>query len=473
MIRLCFFIFMILNIAHCIESNKLTIKESYDSIMQNNEGLKAQKLNVDVMDRLSLASKLTYLPQIDLNAFYLHLGEKIQLDLTSGLTDQEKADLNQAQAVACNQTIPNNPLAQMCAPLTTLNTPITLMERNAVAGVLNILYPLYAGGARYYGNKLSSIALKDSKEGLKLKELAIFEQIIEIYYTLLLSNESVETLKANKEGAQQHYDNAQKLHKLGQIAPLELINSQMALDRATNALNTAQNIKDIAQLAFDSALRTPKDSISLPVSKLEISEDMVLKPQEYYVDSAINNYPALKIAKNKIESTKYQHRLQIGSFIPKIGVFGTFMVTDNQSKLEQMMPTWYLGVGATWSLLSPNARIPKLQASKIMQLQASALELQALQDMELLVKKTYKQVLNYKQEVSNLDSSIELAKENLRLQEKAYMQGMATNTQVTDARNALLDVSLEQKNAIYKTIIAFAKLQALSATPEEFFRVYK
>lgn len=459
--------------ADSIESKSYSIKQAYDSIMEKNDGLKAQKMGVDVMKKLDLASKLSYLPQIDINAFYLHLGEKIQLDMTSHLTPDEKTQLNDAHSACIANPAQTQIQQQLCSIVSTLNTPITLMERNAVAGVLNILYPLYAGGARYYGNKLSSIALKDSKEGLRLKELAIFEQIIEIYYTLLLSNESVETLKANKEGAQQHYDNAQKLHKLGQIAPLELINSQMALDRATNALNTAQNIKDIAQLAFDSALRTPKDSISLPVSKLEISEDMVLKPQEYYVDSAINNYPALKIAKNKIESTKYQHRLQIGSFIPKIGVFGTFMVTDNQSKLEQMMPTWYLGVGATWSLLSPNARIPKLQASKIMQLQASALELQALQDMELLVKKTYKQVLNYKQEVSNLDSSIELAKENLRLQEKAYMQGMATNTQVTDARNALLDVSLEQKNAIYKTIIAFAKLQALSATPEEFFRVYK
>lgn len=456
------------------ESNayKLTIKEAYDDAMEKNDGLKASKLGVDAMAKINLGAKLSYLPQIDINAIYVHLGEKIQLDMTSHLTADEKQQLNSAQRTACS--LPGQQSEQMCAILTTLNTPITLMERNAVVGVLNILYPLYTGGTRYYGNKLAQIALKDSKEALKLKELATFEEIVDLYYSLLLSKESVDTLKANRDGAQKHYENSQKLHKLGQIAELELINSKMALDRAENKLLAAQNVYEIAQLAFNSAVHLSSEySHTQPISSLEISKDMNLKPEAYYVESTLSQYPALKIAKNKVDSAKFQHRLDFGSFMPKIAAFGTFMVSDNQSKMEQMMPNWYLGVTARWNLVSPQARFPKYQASKILHLQASALESQAVRDIELLVKKTYKQLNFYVSEVASLDSSIALAKENLKLQEKAYAQGMATNTQVVDARNALMDAILEQKASVYKVITTYARLLALSGDTSTFFRVYR
>lgn len=453
---------------------KLTIKEAYDDAMANNDGLKAQKLGVDVAKKLELGAKLSYLPQIDINALYLHLGEKIQLDMTSHLTADERQQLSSANANCIANPPATAQLQQICSIISAINTPITLMERNAVAGVLNILYPLYSGGARYYGNKLASIALKDSKEALRLKELATFEEIIDLYYSLLLSAESVETLKANRNGAQKHYENNQKLYKLGQIAELELINSKMALDRAENKLLAAQNVYEIAQLAFNSAVHLSSEySYTQPISHLEISKDMNLKPENYYVEATLSQYPALKIAKNKVDSAKFQHRLDFGSFMPKIAAFGTFMVTDNQSKMEQMMPNWYLGISARWSLVSPQARFPKYQASKILHLQAAALESQALRDIELLVKKTYRQLVFYIQEVSSLDSSIALARENLKLQQKAYTQGMATNTQVIDARNALLDAILEQKVSVYKVITTYAKLQALSGDTQHFFRVYR
>ena len=169
----------------------------------------------------------------------------------------------------------------------------------------------------------------------------------------------------------------------------------------------------------------------------------------------------------------YTKRLELGRFTPKIGAFASFMVTDNRSKMEQMMPNWYAGVAARWTLLSPQGRLQKYQGAKIMQMQASALEIEAVQKMELLVKTTYKQIELYKESYEALDSSIALAKENLRLKERAFSQGLVTNDSVVDARNALDSVIVEQKGIAYKMIIAFAKLQALSGDLDTFFAIQK
>ncbi len=82
--------------------------------------------------------------------------------------------------------------------------------------------------------------------------------------------------------------------------------------------------------------------------------------------------------------------------------------------------------------------------------------------MELLVNKTYKETLSYLKEYKSLISSVELAKENLKLQEQAFLQGLSTNAQVIDARNTLSSIIVEQKSVAYKYIVSLANLMALS-----------
>lgn len=82
--------------------------------------------------------------------------------------------------------------------------------------------------------------------------------------------------------------------------------------------------------------------------------------------------------------------------------------------------------------------------------------------MELLVNKTYKETLSYLKEYKSLLSSVELAKENLKLQEQAFLQGLSTNAQVIDARNTLSSIVVEQKSVAYKYIVSLANLMALS-----------
>ena len=445
----------------------ISIHEAWQDVLRNNQGIKAQYLGTQNMEKLKLAAKLSYLPQIDLNAFYMYLGSKVQIDLVQDRTQYNKL-LQEAQTLAGQGGSIGQAGGHIVSLLQVYGTPITLLDQNVVVGALNILYPLYTGGARYYGNKLAGIALKDSYQALRLKELATFEELVTIYYSVVLAKEMLATLQTTEDSALSHYKNAQKLHKLGQIAEVELLSSQVAYDRAKNKRRAAQNALEIANFTLDNILQITDSN---PTSQLAINPNMQLKPLEYYQERTLNSYPALKIAHNKITMADYTKRLELGRFTPQIGAFASFMVTDNSSKMEQMMPNWYAGVAARWTLISPQGRLQKYQGAKIMQLQANALETEAIQNMQLLVKTTYKQIEFYQEEYKSLDSSIKLATENLRLQEKAFAQGIVTNDSVADARNALTAVIQEQKNITYKIIIQFAKLQALSNNLETFFDI--
>ena len=77
-----------------------------------------------------------------------------------------------------------------------------------------------------------------------------------------------------------------------------------------------------------------------------------------------------------------------------------------------------------------------------------------------------------KESYLNLNSSLELAKENLRLQEEAFKNGMNDSTKVSDARNALSGVIIELKKTEYRYVIALAKLCALSNDIDLFYTFY-
>ena len=351
--------------------------------------------------------------------------------------------------------------------LTSLSKPITFLQRDVMIGAFNIIYPLYTGGLRTSGIRLAEIAKKDAQEALRLKKLATFEEFINIYYGDVLAKDLQEVLEQDYDASQLHYQNALNLERSGQIAHIEVLSSQVASDKSKNKLHQAQNAYQSANLALQTALNAEN---MIPSSTLMLSSQP-LKDEEYYVQKTIASYPVLQSFDLKIESAMQATKMARSTFLPQIAGMGSYIITDKQdSLLIQAMPSWYVGIGVRMPIITPNARIQKYQASKLAQLELESLKSQAIKDLTLLVKKTYKEAVYAREEYKSLESSIALAKENLKLQQNAFKQGMATSTQVIDAQNMLQNAIIEQKTIAYKAIIALAKLLVLSDDIESFYQ---
>lgn len=432
-------------------TTKLDFASAYSMLLEQSDAIKAQDYNLQKAKKLSLGAKLSFLPEINAGFIYTHLDAPIQ----------EKLPINTAN-------LPSNiPQQQpMSHILGLLSQPITFLKQDVLMGAINIIYPLYAGGARIHGIKLAKIAQKDAKEALRLKKLASFEELASIYYGALLAKEVLEVLSQTKEGARLHYQNALNLEKSGQIAHLEVLIAQVALDKATNKQKEASNASYIASLALDSALSTPNVA---PTSLLSLL-DKPLKDESYFIEKTLASYPIISSLDLKIDAAQQTRKLAFGAFMPQVVAFSNYIFHDNQkSLLIQAMPTFSVGVGARISLLSPTARVQKYQVAKLSELEAQSLKSQAIKELTLLTQKTYAQANYLKDEYKSLQSSVELASENLKLQQNAFKQGMATSTQVIDAQNSLQVALIEQKTSAYKAILSLAKLFALSDEVEEFY----
>ncbi|MFC3868094.1 TolC family protein [Helicobacter equorum] len=424
----------------------IDVRSAWDIVVHNNDGLKAQDYNVQRAQKLALGSKLSYLPDVRFSGAYLYFDNAMNHQLTS----------------------PNiGSTLQLNSLLSALGKPVTFLQRDVMIGALNIVYPLYTGGVRMAGIQLAEIAKKDAQFALELKKLATFEEFISLYYGDVLAREIKEVLTQDYEATQLHYQNALNLQKSGQIARIEVLTSQVASDKSKNKLHQAQN----ASISANIALQTALDNKNITSSSKLILSQKPLQDEEYYVQKTLANYPALQSMDLKIESATQTTKIARGAFLPQVVGMGSYIVTNKQdSLLIQAIPTWYVGVGVSMPILTPNARIQKYQASKLAQLELESLKAQATKDLTLLVRRTYKEAVYAREEYKNLHSSIQLAEENLKLQQNAFKQGMATSTQVIDAQNMLQSTLIEQKTIAYKAIVALAKLLVLSDEIETFYQ---
>lgn len=451
-------VFFIANILIFGITKDLSMQDAWNYVLEHNDGIKAEELGVKRQEKLTLGSKLSFLPNIDFSAFYIHLADPVSIDTTA--TKQKV--LNTVSSGVGAQFAP-----VFQGALSHIPDKINVVRQDVIVGSLNIIYPLYTGGKRIYATKIAKLQEVDANEALRLKKLATFEELTKIYYGVWLQQQILQTLQDIENGSKNHYDNAQKLQKAGQIAKLEVLSAQVALDKAKNKTKEAKNALEVSQMALDLVLGLQDVN---PSSKIIVPHVALRESEGYFVQKTLDSYPILKSLDQKILITKEVKKIEISKFLPEVTLIGSYFV-DNNFLFNQSLPSWYAGVVARMPLVTIGGRIPQIQATKIAQMQLDKTKSQASKDMELLVKRTYKEMQFAQEEYWSLNSSIDLAKENLKLQEKAFAQGLATSLQVVDARNALASVLIEQKGIAYKYIILLSKLMAVSDSISMFYEI--
>lgn len=446
----------------------LSAKEAWEHILIHNSGIRSSQTNIMRASKLSTASKLSFLPSVDITAVYTHLSSPIAISNTT-----LKNDISQSIGAA-------NGMGSLLLPaINKIPDQTNIINQDIIIGALNIIYPLYTGGKRIYSINISKLTVLDSKEALRLKILSTFQEFVQIYYNIWLNQEILKTTKAIHQSAKSHYEYALKLYKTGQVAKLEVLGAEVALQRSENSLKEAQNNLDIAQMALDTILNTKGIN---PISEILIPPSKPLKSEDYYVEHTLDSYPALRSLDYQIKIANEYKKIKIADFFPTITLAGSYFM-DNKFLLDnpslpnknptQSLPNWYVGAIARLPLISPTGRIPQIQAAKLAKLELEHSKSQARQDMELLVRRTYKETLFTQTQYQSMDKNIELAQENLKLQEKAFLQGLATSLQVNDARNTLQSTLLEQKMLAYKYIVLLAKLMAIGDDIDEFYELQR
>ena len=342
---------------------------------------------------------------------------------------------------------------------------VDLSEQDVFKSSLQAMWPIYTGGKITAAQGIHEAVVEEKKASLQIEKNKLFVKLVDRYYGVAVTQSLAQTQLQLVESLKKHTEHARKLEKQGQIAKVERLNAQVALENAKIAASRALRQAEMAKIALAKMLHEKQvDTFSTlfvspnPLSFSQLSEE------------TMSNHPALYLLKMKEAQAQGLIDVQKSGYYPTVFLYGNYTLYEDDSVLSESTPDWFVGVGIKIPLISSNGRSGKTEAAKSAQLQARYTRAQTQQDLDLLLEKNYRDLQQAKDEMTSLKISLELATENERLRDLAFFQGLSTSIEKVDAELKLTAVKTKQLAAKYHYIQAYARLMSMSSQISQFIK---
>lgn len=435
-----------------LSAQPTSFNDAWLQLLKVSDKLQAQSQEVNRAKGNQESGESLGLPELSLNGSYTHLEKPIELDLR---------DLNPLASLDPASLPPALGGALASIPGAMFVTPFT--EQDIFRASLQAMWPIYTGGQITAAQGIQAAMVAEKEQEFQLATRDLFTQLVDRYYAVDVTLALVDTQTALVASLNKHVEHALALEREGQIAKVERLNAQVALDNAKVSLGSARRQHEMAVIALSRMLQQSDVATDSPLFVLPQAPSLGQLTQV-----TLSGHPALKLLEAKETQANGLVDLEQGKYKPTVFLFGNYTLYEDDSLFSQVEPDWMVGVGVKVPILSRDGHSGKVQAAKSALLQARYTKAQTRQDLSLLLDQSYRQLLQAEEEVTALNTSLELASENLRLREIAFNQGLSTSIDRVDAELKLSAVKTQQLGARYRYVQAYAHLMAISGQLDEF-----
>ena len=427
-----------------VMAKSFSFEQAWQIVLEKSDALAAEQQNIERSIYLQDAASDLFLPSISLNANYTRLDHAVRVKPSEVIDSMPIEDLSQVLDI----------------PTTTLNSLFTstLTERDIFTSSIRALWPIYTGGRINAAQGIAAAQHDEARFILTMKQLGKFEDLVKYYFAVVLSEQVLKTRKDVERGLKQHYENALKLEQQGQINKLERLQAQVSLNKSQVELKKSFRNAEIAQVALARMLKVNEKAV--PTTALFINEK--LPDMSLFIDKTLSDFPALKMLNAKKEQAKGLIEIEKGKYYPEVYLYGNYNLYEEDNLASEIAPDWEIGIGVKIPIIDTSGRAGKTKADHSSVRQVNYLQAQAVQDLSVLVEKTYREANQSLEEYQGLKSSLELSNENLLLRNKAFTQGISTSIDVVDAQLYVASIKTQRFVAAYQYMISLAKLLALS-----------
>ena len=463
----------------------LTFEEALVLSLQNNHLVKQYHNKTLQLEQEEKTAKGLHLPRISLSASYAIMSDNIELDLTpvrdaitplySALGHFGKFGGIPNPDPKTNGVMPFLPddvstsvlRGKMLDGLNSVNSADwiqTIQEKKFGMVNAGFIFPLFTGGKINAANKAATIKFEASEIESIQKSHELVSELIERYFGLILANQAVKVREVVKSGMEKHLNDAEKLAQQGIIARVEVLNAKVYFGDADRELKKSnRQVEILNEAVLNTVADTAKCSIH-PLSELFYLEK--IEPLNFFKEKALEKSPLLGQINKKKELAQQGIKVERSAYFPSIAATGTYNIVNKD--LSPYLPDYMVGVGLQWNLFDGNARSRKIKAAQFQQMEAEDFYIKSEADIQSALTKYYQEMYMYLEQINELDGAMEFTIEYSRAREKAFSEGMATATQVSDANLAVAKVKIERLQAIYAWDVALSKLLYYSGISDHF-----
>lgn len=336
--------------------------------------------------------------------------------------------------------------------------PIDLYHEEDIGGpraAINAQLPIYMGGAINAKVRAADEAVYESQARTQAQRDTVDTELAQKYFAVQLAR-SIERLQ-NEMLHQQELEvrKALRFEKTGTISRLERMAVEVNRDTAKRELLTAQTNRRVAESELAGLLRE-ENVRELKTPLFVVTEDIgTLKSWQ---DKALGASPVLKSVVAQRRQAEQGVTAAKAAWHPQIYAFANYNMIKHYLTIPE--PDWIAGIDLKFTLWDNKDRNASIAAANSLVTKAQAAHDEARNRIQTAVQTAYLKSNEAREAYRLTDSTLSLAKENLRLREKGFSEGLSTADEVNDARTKLLAAEIARRVAAYRFVVAWAMLNA-------------
>ena len=399
-------------------------------------------------------------PSLQASGAYTYLSQKVEVrEPLSTITDPA---IDFIHSIIPNDQLITNFLNQIGSN----SLIVPLAPRNLVTIDVDAEWVIFSGLKRFRATKIGRTMVDIAQENKGQINANQRTLLVEAYYGLKLAQQIVEVKNETYNAFKKHYENALKLEATGMIDKAGRLLAQVNMDEAKRELEAAQKNESVVQNTLKTILNIENDTLIItPSSPLFINETLPSKI-ELTQTLSTNNYLINQLNLQE-QITKEQIKIDQAGYMPNIAFFGKQTLYSHGIQ-SNLIPRMIIGVGFTWNLFDGLEREKRIRQSKLTRQTLILGQEKAKDDLLIGIDSFYSQLEKALDNVTALNTTIELSEELVRIRKKAFLEGMATSLEVIDAETLLAKVRIAKLAAYYEYDIALINLLAICGIPDTF-----
>lgn len=326
-------------------------------------------------------------------------------------------------------------------------------------------FNLQVGQLLFNGNYLVGVQIAKLGEKLSEKNLIktgqdVTSQVVEGYYLVLVSGESLKILKTNMANLQEIYRKTEPMFKVGMIEKVELDQLAIQVNALDNALKSAERQYEMAQNLLRVQLGVSANTeIELTQTLADLINDNEFSGIETGFEPEQNiNFQLLEVQE---EITEKQIEMQKANYLPTLTGYYNFTKKILKPAFD-MSPAHMVGLQMSIPVFSSGERRSKVRQAKI--------DLETTKNNKALVEEQLD--IQYRQLMFNLNSAIEsyqTQQNNINVSREVYQnlkrkfeQGMISSMELTTADSNYLQAESDYLMAIMQVLQAQNAINTLT-----------
>lgn len=441
----------------------LSFDDALSMMTDGNPALRAAKYEELAARRERQAAAGLFSPVLSVGGSYAYMSQDIVFDL-------DLNDYKQNVQAGLGQLLPaldpqlQQALGGLLGPLMgqSWEYAYTIQPRQLGFVGGSVKMPLFMGGKINAAYRAAKIGEQSAREQTAQTRNALVSELVERYFGYALALQAAEVRKQAVDGVRKHLADAVAMEREGMITESERLYVEFKLAETERELQDAEMQLKTLRAALDNTLGT--GSCGTPLTPLFVLD--AIEPLDYFQQLAEMCSPLLNQVTYKQQLAHENVRARRAEFFPQVAAVAGG--TIGRWQVAELVPNWAVGVGVNFTLFDGLRREHEYAAAKQTERRVGALREQAGEGVSVLVESLYNTMLNCRDRLASIESSMAFAESYLASKDRAFREGMCASTEMIDAELNLAKVRIERMQAAYQYDVALAKLLEAAGVSERF-----